>query len=131
MVAIVKGKAGFKRQVIDGAPIRDLAHLRSEKARGRVVHLVIAADQRMADAVAACLGLFDSDIGTYADHKLKGNNKRDYLLSACPHGLIYLGNSSADLPICAVDSAGALVGESQATRRRVARDTAESKLIDI
>jgi len=128
VASISGGKAGFKRQVIDGAPLNIerlafnedfVAYLRDQKAAGREMHLVTAADQRVADAVAGQLGLFDSAVGTNADHNLKGIHKRDFLLAEFPGGFAYAGDSSADIPIWAVADAAILVGVSPATRRSV------------
>jgi hypothetical protein len=61
---------------VAGLPYRKplLELIRREKALGRPTHLVTAADQKMADAVAAHLGLFDSVTGS--DGKMAFNSKR-------------------------------------------------------
>ena len=65
---LARGKAGFKREVskivdLDGSglPFRPelLEWLQSERASGRRLVLVTAADHKIADSVAAHLGLFD------------------------------------------------------------------------
>lgn len=128
LASISQGRAGFKRRVIDGAPLNVdglvfnedfVTYLHAQKAIGRPLHLVTAADQRVADAVAGHLALFDSAVGTNADHNLKGVNKRDYLLSAFPGGFAYAGDSAADIPIWTVADAAILVGVSPSTRRAV------------
>jgi 4-hydroxybenzoate polyprenyltransferase len=128
LASISEGKAGFKRQVIEGAPLNVqglvfnedfVAYLRGQKALGRHLHLVTAADQRVADSVAQHLPIFDSAVGTNANHNLKGTHKRDYLLAAFPGGFVYAGDSSADIPIWAVADAAILVGVSSSTRLAV------------
>ncbi|WP_157289008.1 UbiA family prenyltransferase [Devosia marina] len=128
LASIASGKAVFKRQVIDGAPVNVqalafneefVAYLHEQKALGRALHLVTAADQRVANSIAKHLPIFDSVVGTNSDHNLKGNHKRDYLLSAFPGGFVYAGDSSADIPIWAVADAAIIVGVSPSTRRAV------------
>lgn len=122
------GKAAFKAAVIDAAPIdvdtlvlnQDLLeYLKTQKRNGRPLHLVTAADQRVADAVAERVGLFDTATGTNDNHNLKGQHKRDYLLQTFPGGFSYAGDSSADIPIWRVANSAALVGVSAETRRIV------------
>ncbi len=70
-----------------------------EKARGRSIHLVTAADQKTADAVAAYLGLFDLAAGSDGKRNLKGSQKLDYLRERFADGFIYAGDHAADLPL--------------------------------
>jgi 4-hydroxybenzoate polyprenyltransferase len=70
-----------------------------EKLRGREVHLVTAADQSTADAVARELGLFASAIGSDGEINLKSARKLERLRETFPGGFIYAGDSPADLPV--------------------------------
>src|SRR5690606_14739771 len=74
---------------------------------------------RVADAVAHKLGIFDSAVGTNADHNLKGALKRDYLLKTFPAGFCYAGDGLADIPIWEAAKAAILVGGSARTRRAI------------
>lgn len=123
-----KGKAAFKRAVIDSAPIdanglainqEFLDYLKVQHKSGRPLYLVTAADQRVADAIAGSLGIFDGAVGTNSEHNLKGSNKRDYLASAFPKGFCYAGDSAVDMPIWEVAKAAIVVGVSARTRRAV------------
>jgi 4-hydroxybenzoate polyprenyltransferase len=74
-----------------------LVWLRQEKMKGRKLHLVTAADQPIADAVAAHIGLFDSATGSHPGLNLKGPNKLAWLKEHFPGGFEYVGDSNADL----------------------------------
>lgn len=84
-----------------GIPYREdlLEYLKEEKARGRPIHLVTAADQSIANSVAAHIGLFSSAVGSRPGLNLKGVNKLDYLKKQFPEGFDYIGDSMADLAI--------------------------------
>jgi 4-hydroxybenzoate polyprenyltransferase len=105
---IAHGPAAAKRYVAERcrldvatlpyrAELVDLA--KAEKARGRAIHLVTAADQSIADLIAGEFGLFDSTIGSNGAHNLKGANKAEHLRAKFPGGFIYAGDGSADLPV--------------------------------
>jgi 4-hydroxybenzoate polyprenyltransferase/phosphoserine phosphatase len=91
------------RHKIDVAvlPTRDdlLDLIRSEKNRGREIHLVTAADQIIADHVRNEFDVFTSAVGSDGTHNLKGEAKLTYLRRRFPAGFIYAGDSVADLPI--------------------------------
>ena len=78
---LMKGPAAVKRYTSDrcrldpaALPYRsDLVEiLRTEKARGREIHLVSAADQAVADAIAGASGLFETSAGSDGADNLKG-----------------------------------------------------------
>jgi 4-hydroxybenzoate polyprenyltransferase/phosphoserine phosphatase len=103
-----RGPAAVKRHIADQCrpdpgtlPLRaDLMELlRAEKARGRELHLVSAADQAVVDSVAQAVGLFDTATGSDGAHNLKGARKRDHLRGKFADGFIYAGDASADLPV--------------------------------
>ena len=106
--AILQGRAAFKARIAEQSmpdvaclPYRKalLDLLRQEKAQGRQIHMVTAADQRTADAVAAHLGLFDSVFGSDGKRNLKGPHKLEYLRERFADGFIYAGDHAADLPL--------------------------------
>ncbi|HTE96488.1 MAG TPA: UbiA family prenyltransferase, partial [Bradyrhizobium sp.] len=105
---LTNGPAAFKRYISDrcrldpaALPYRtDLIDiLRSEKARGREIHLVSAADQAIADAIAGESGLFHTAAGSDGADNLKGRRKLDYVRGKFAGGFIYAGDASADLPV--------------------------------
>ncbi len=103
-----RGRAAVKRSIAercrpDAASLPYRAELvelvRAEKARGRATHLVTAADQSVADAVAGEFGLFDSATGSDGERNLKGPNKLAHLRGKFADGFIYAGDGAADLPV--------------------------------
>lgn len=128
LLALRQGKASFKRAIIDDAPLDAealainetlLEYLNDQRDQGRALHLVTAADQRVADAVAGKIEIFESAVGTNRDHNLKGIHKRDYLVETFPDGFSYAGDSSADIPIWESAKSAVLVGVGEQTRRAV------------
>jgi 4-hydroxybenzoate polyprenyltransferase len=105
---LARGPASVKRYIAkhcrpDPATLPYRAELidivKAEKAAGRAVHLVTAADQAIADDIARHLGLFASAAGSDGRLNLKGPNKLAYLREKFPDGFIYAGDGSADLPV--------------------------------
>jgi 4-hydroxybenzoate polyprenyltransferase/phosphoserine phosphatase len=71
-----------------------------ERARGRRIVLCTAADDRIANAVAAHLGLFDDVIASDGSSNLRGERKADALCRRFgERGFVYAGNDNTD---CAV-----------------------------
>ena len=129
LTRIARGPAAAKRYVaercrLDAAtlPYRaDLIDLvKAEKARGRPVHLVTAADQRIADEVAGELDLFESAIGSNGTHNLKGASKAEHLRTCFPGGFIYAGDGDADLAVFRAARGVILCDVSPATEAAVA-----------
>jgi 4-hydroxybenzoate polyprenyltransferase len=77
-----------------------LAWLREERASGRRLVLCTASDQKLADGVAAHLGLFDTVMGSDGHTNLAGAAKAAALVARFgERGFDYAGNSSDDLPV--------------------------------
>jgi 4-hydroxybenzoate polyprenyltransferase len=112
------GKAKMKREMakrvaLDPAslPYNEelLTHIRAEKARGRTLVLVTAADRSIADAVAAHLGLFDEVLASDGVTNLRGSNKAEALERRFgERGFLYAGNDHTDFAVWR-KSAGAIV----------------------
>ena len=105
---LVRGRAAVKRFITQRSqadpatlPYRSdlLDLLKGEKARGRQIHLVTAADQAIADAVAAECGLFDTATGSDGERNLKGETKLAFVRGRFADGFLYAGDGSADLPL--------------------------------
>lgn len=116
-----RGRASFKAQIaaeaeiaVDLLPYRTefLDYLRAQKASGRRLILATAAHRRIAEQVAAQLGLFDAVYATDDEHNLKGPAKLAALRRDLPGAFVYAGDSSADLPIWQAAAAAILVGAS-------------------
>jgi 4-hydroxybenzoate polyprenyltransferase/phosphoserine phosphatase len=126
--ALLDGRAAFKRYVNAASPVAAaslpirpelLAWLRQEKARGRSLHLVTAADQAIADTVAGHLGLFDSATGSDGVRNLSGAAKAEFLIRRFPEGFVYAGDSTKDLPVFAAARAVVLVSANATLVERV------------
>jgi len=127
---LYEGRPALKKRInalvdldFETLPVRQnlLNYLESEKARGRPVYLVTAADQSIADAIAARFGVFDEVHGTNSDTNLKGSAKQAFLRSKFPDGYVYAGDSSADLKVWCDADGIILAGASKKTREKAAR----------
>ena len=96
-----------------------LDYLRDEKAQGRTLILATAADARIANSVAAHLGLFDTVLASDGRHNLKGDNKRLMIERIVGQPFAYAGDHAADLPIWKSAAAAVLVGVSPQVERYV------------
>ena len=77
-----------------------LALIRQARAQGRRIVLCTAADQRVADAVARHLGLFDDIMASDGAVNLRGAAKAEALVRRFgPRGFTYLGNDASDYPV--------------------------------
>jgi 4-hydroxybenzoate polyprenyltransferase len=125
LLALARGRQHLEAPTHAFAPLdpaalpmrKDVRRLiETERARGRAIHLVTAADDRIAQAVAAHLGLFDSATGSTADRNLKGEAKAAHLRQRFPEGFVYAGGSAADAPV--IKSAKGAVLVAGAARRK-------------
>jgi 4-hydroxybenzoate polyprenyltransferase len=117
--SLPSGKAAVKRGVaedIDFDPAmlpydQDLLdYLRKEHAAGRRIGLFTAADQSVADAVAAHLGFFDVVRGSDGVTNLSGAAKVEAIEAEFGSVFAYAGDSTVDLPIFARAASAILVG---------------------
>src|ERR1700681_128764 len=129
LLLAARGPATVKRflaehrlPAVKGWPCRPdlVALLRAEKARGRPLHLVTAADQAVADRFAAELGLFESATGSDGVRNMKGMEKLAALRQRLADGFLYAGDSAADLPIFAASRGAILCGANPAIAAAVA-----------
>lgn len=128
------GKAAVKAAIADRVqldvaclPWREeaLELIREARAAGREVHLVTAADQRIADAAAAHLGLFDSAHGSRPGLNLGGDRKAEFLEARFGRGgYDYLGDHLRDLPVWAGARRAWVAGDSATVARRAAAQAA-------
>lgn len=111
LVWMWRGKAVLKARLAEAVEPRDLAfrfhdafvtYLAAARAEGRRLVLATAAHRRVADAVAAELGLFDEVIATEAGRNLRGRAKAEELVARFGRGgFDYAGNDRHDLPVWA------------------------------
>lgn len=75
-----------------------MARITAAKAEGRQVYLASASHERLVEAVAGHVGLFDGWIGTTAALNLAGPAKAEHLRDRFgPGGFDYIGNDKVDL----------------------------------
>ncbi len=124
---MLKGKAAFKAEVgrrvkLDAArlPYSEplLAYLREEKARGRRLVLATAADQTIADAVAAHLDLFSEVYASDGTVNLSGARKLARLKQAHPE-FDYAGDGEVDLALWREARRAVVVHGSTGLERKV------------
>jgi 4-hydroxybenzoate polyprenyltransferase/phosphoserine phosphatase len=130
--AFLRGKAGLKQHVaaeagIDAALLpydeRVIALIREAKAAGREVALVTAADRRIADAVAAHLGLFDVVLASDGATNLKGDAKGAALVARYgAKGFAYAGNDGSDLAVWRHAGAAVVVNAPAVLAEQVRRE---------
>lgn len=107
----------------ESLPLREdlIAWLREQKAAGREIHLVSAADQAVVDQLAARVGLFDTAVGSKDGVNLKGPRKAERLQALFPQGFVYAGDSPADAPVWAASASAVVAGGSKAAARAAER----------
>ena len=119
-VWLLRGRAQAKRELADRAkldvavlPYRAecVSFLNGQRAQGRRIGLVTAADNSLAEKVAEHLGLFDFVYGTHGGQNLKGETKAALLRKEFGEGgYEYIGDSPADLPVWKDSRAAYVVG---------------------
>jgi 4-hydroxybenzoate polyprenyltransferase len=108
---VLRGKASFKAFVTESVSL-DVAHLpynrpllkylQQERAQGRPIFLATGADVRLANRVAAHLGIFAGVLGSDGATNLTGEKKLDRLRDRLGAGEFdYIGNDTPDLPLLA------------------------------
>jgi 4-hydroxybenzoate polyprenyltransferase/phosphoserine phosphatase len=99
--------------------LRIISGLRQVGARHVV--LATASHERLANAVAAHVGIFDDVLATGDDGRnLKGKTKAEELSSHFGSDFLYIGDSAVDLPVWAVARQGIVVGGERLARRAAA-----------
>lgn len=112
-------------------PYRDsvVEWVREQRALGRFLVLASASDQRLADAVADHLGLFDAVIGSTPELDLRGSAKRDALQARFPGGFEYVGNHADDLPVWAAATRAHHIGDGLTAR--ASRETRAGRVFGV
>jgi 4-hydroxybenzoate polyprenyltransferase len=129
--ALARGPAALKAVLaeateaeIDPASLpydpRVLERIEAWRAEGGRAYLVTATNERIAARIAAHLGLFDGVFASSPESNLKGAAKADLLIREFGRGgYVYLGDSSADLPVWAAAAEAVTVGAGAGVRRSV------------
>ncbi len=125
-----RGRAWLKQKLaariqIDPATLpfneKFLAWLRTEKAYGRKLILATASDLKMAQPVAAHVGLFEEVLASDGHTNLRSENKLRLLTEKFGvRGFDYAGNSAADFAVWRGAHAAIVVNASRRVRREAA-----------
>lgn len=119
---LLRGKAAFKA-FVTGAVTLDVVHLpynrsllnylQEQAAQGRALYLATGADQRLAQRVAAHLGIFAGVLGSDGTTNLTGKNKLERLRTQLgTESFDYIGNDTPDLPLLAEATAPMIANPS-------------------
>lgn len=129
---LLRGRAHAKARLAEEAGLdaallpydeRVLAFLRAEKAGGRRLVLASTADRRIAEAVAAHLGLFDEVIAPDGLRDPQGWALAEALRARFGDGFAYAGSGGGDLPVWETAGAAVLVNAPAGVVRAVERLT--------
>jgi 4-hydroxybenzoate polyprenyltransferase len=124
---LLRGRSNLKRQLAsrirlsaEMLPYRQdvLEFIRAERASGRQILLVTAADQTLAEKIGEYLGCLDGIYGSDGSVNLKGTAKAGFLVGLLGKGNFdYLGDSSSDVPVWQAARAAYVVGGERLAKR--------------
>ena len=125
------GKANLKYQIAERVeldakliPLRNdlLEYIAEQRRSGRTIILATATQEKLAKCMADHLGVFDAVIASDPETNLKGQAKRQALLSLFgERGFDYAGNDHSDLEIWKHANGAILVGVSRRILDQVKR----------
>ncbi len=129
--SLLRGRAALKAHLAATVPFsgEDLPYHREllswlieERAKGRSLALVTAANSRVAQAVSDHLGIFDEVIASDDSVNLKGKTKAERLVGRFgDRGFCYAGNDSPDVAVWSRAGAAIPVAASRSTREAAGR----------
>lgn len=124
---LLKGKAHFKCRIAErvtfepaSLPYREdlLARLQLQKGEGREIVLATASPRKLAEAIAAHLGVFDRVLCTDPDCNMASQTKRQALVDLYGDGgFDYAGNSRADIRVFDAARSSIVVAPDKAASR--------------
>ncbi len=130
---LTNGRAGIKDYLAHHVPFAPerlpyheglLQWLTQEKAGGRRLVLATGANQRIADAVAKHLGIFDEVLASDASTNLKGRTKAQRLAEKFgERNFAYVGNDGSDVWVWRRAASAIPVGATPGVTRAAARAT--------
>jgi len=137
---LLRGRAFFKQQLakrielpVELIPLNEefFVWLQFERARGRSLTLISAADQAMVDSMSSSLGLFDAAIGSDGKTNLRSELKLERIKQLSAGGdFAYAGNSTADIPVWEDASEIIIVNASPRLKQRIKNSEAPIKEFD-
>ena len=137
---LLSGRASLKRKLasriqLDPArlPYRQqvLDLLQQEKAAGRRIALVTAADRELAENISTYLGFFDEVHASDGQLNLKGANKAAFLAQHFSGtGFEYVGDSAADVEVWRNASGAYVVGTEARAEQAAAVTTLKGTILE-
>jgi 4-hydroxybenzoate polyprenyltransferase/phosphoserine phosphatase len=137
---LLSGRASLKHKLassihLDPArlPYRQqvLHLLQQEKAAGRRIALVTAADRELAENISSYLGFFDEVHASDGQLNLKGANKAAFLAQHFSGtGFEYVGDSAADVEVWRNASAAYVVGTEARAEQAAAVTTLKGTILE-
>jgi 4-hydroxybenzoate polyprenyltransferase/phosphoserine phosphatase len=131
ILALARGRAALKEHLAAASRIEAatlpydaevIAYIGSWRERGGRTALVTASDQKIAQAIAGHLRLFDEVHGSNGRLNLKGEHKAAFLQSHYgDDGFVYMGDAASDLPVWRRATKAVTVNASAALRRKAER----------
>jgi len=137
---LLSGPASLKRRLADRTHLNParlpyrrqvLELIQQEKATGRRIALVSAADRELAEAIASYLGLFDEVHASDGQLNLKGANKAAFLARHFAQtGFEYVGDSAADVEVWRNARAAYVVGTPARAGQAAAVTTLKGAMLE-
>jgi 4-hydroxybenzoate polyprenyltransferase/phosphoserine phosphatase len=137
---LLGGRAAFKQKLAAKGQINPaslvyrqevVALLQQEKAAGRRIALVTAADRKVAEAVSGYVGLFDEVHASDGRVNLKGANKATFLAQRfAAQGFEYVGDSAADVEVWRHARAAYVVGTQARVNQAAAIATVKGTFLE-
>jgi len=121
--ALNPARLPYRQQVLD--------LIQQEKANGRSIALVTAADRELAEAIASYLGIFDQVHASDGQLNLKGANKAAFLAQHFAQtGFEYVGDSAADVDVWRNARAAYVVGTPARAAQAAAVTTLKGTMLE-
>ena len=127
------GKAGFKDKVSESIVLapsslpfnaRLLKYLTQQRLHNRYLVLVTAANEKVAETIAAHLNIFDEILASDKVNNLSGKNKADALVEKYGEkGFVYAGNANVDLDVWQHAAAAIVVNGSDSLTQKAKQVT--------
>lgn len=127
---IAEGRAAFKRH-LTGLVALDVEHLpynrplleylRQQYGEGRAIYLATAADKRLAERVAAHLGIFAGVLASDGETNLAGGNKLAAFRAKFGDAFCYIGNARPDVELLAACESPMVANPDSALRAGMKR----------
>ena len=131
LLALKDGRAALKRYLVSASAVevatlpydaKVIAYIKAWREPGGRTALVTASDRKIAEEIAAHLGIFDEVHGSDGRVNLKGERKAGFLADRFAEGgFAYMGDAPADLPVWQRAAKATTVNAPDSLRREAER----------